>query len=86
MLYLILRAGQNHYISRLSQRCINTSSSEETEIAYHKLARRDRLQLHSNINTQMFAVELVDENGSVINRKLLSAGEKKSMRSPFLKL
>ncbi|MDN0118009.1 DNA sulfur modification protein DndD [Yersinia frederiksenii] len=50
--------------------------SANFEIAYHKLARKEDLQLNAHINPQTFDVELVDEKGSVINRKLLSAGEK----------
>lgn len=46
------------------------------EIAYHKLARKEDLQLNTHINPDTFDVELMDENNNVINRKLLSAGEK----------
>ena len=34
------------------------------------------MQLNAHINPETFDVELVDENNKVINRKLLSAGEK----------
>lgn len=34
------------------------------------------MQLSAHINPETFDVELIDEKGSVINRKLLSAGEK----------
>lgn len=50
--------------------------SANFEIAYHKLARKEDLQLNAHINPKTFDVELVDEKGSVVNRKLLSAGEK----------
>lgn len=44
--------------------------------AYRKLARKEDLQLSAHINPETFDVELIDEKGTVINRKLLSAGEK----------
>ncbi|WP_434745292.1 DNA sulfur modification protein DndD [Candidatus Pantoea rara] len=44
--------------------------------AYRKLARKEDLQLNAHINPETFDVELIDEKGTVINRKLLSAGEK----------
>lgn len=46
------------------------------EVAYCKLARKEDLQLSAHINPDTFDVELVDEHGVAINRKLLSAGEK----------
>ncbi|SDH89366.1 DNA sulfur modification protein DndD [Pseudomonas panipatensis] len=46
------------------------------EEAYHRLARKDDLQINAQINPQTFDVELVDDQGIAINRKLLSAGEK----------
>ena len=46
------------------------------DIAYHKLARKEDLQLHAHINPETFDVELVDESNIAINRKSLSAGEK----------
>ncbi|MGM0937337.1 MAG: DNA sulfur modification protein DndD [Pseudomonadota bacterium] len=46
------------------------------EIAYHKLARKEGLQLNAHINPETFDVELINETGTLINRKLLSAGEK----------
>jgi DNA sulfur modification protein DndD len=46
------------------------------EDAYHRLARKDDLQINAQINPQTFDVELVDDQGIAINRKLLSAGEK----------
>ncbi|MBS4688481.1 DNA sulfur modification protein DndD [Aeromonas sobria] len=45
-------------------------------IAYHKLARKEDLQIQARINPATFDVELIDEQGVSINRKLLSAGEK----------
>lgn len=46
------------------------------DIAYHKLARKEDLQLNAHINPDSFDVELVDGNNVAINRKSLSAGEK----------
>lgn len=46
------------------------------EAAYRKLARKEDLKLSTHINPESFDVELVDEHGIAINRKLLSAGEK----------
>ncbi|WMC09819.1 DNA sulfur modification protein DndD [Oceanimonas pelagia] len=45
-------------------------------LAYRKLARKEDLQIQARINPETFDVELIDENGVTINRKLLSAGEK----------
>ncbi|MCV5928482.1 DNA sulfur modification protein DndD, partial [Escherichia coli] len=50
--------------------------SANFEVAYRKLARKEDMQLSAHINPETFDVELIDEKGSVINRKLLSAGEK----------
>ncbi|EHJ9984792.1 DNA sulfur modification protein DndD [Vibrio spartinae] len=44
--------------------------------SYKKLARKEDLQLSASINPASFDVELVDEHGSKINRKAMSAGEK----------
>lgn len=44
--------------------------------AYHKLARKEDLQIKARINPDTFDVELIDEHGTAISRKLLSAGEK----------
>jgi DNA sulfur modification protein DndD len=44
--------------------------------AYHRLARKEDLQLSARINPSTFDVELVDDQGIAINRKTLSAGEK----------
>ncbi|QOL14226.1 DNA sulfur modification protein DndD [Dickeya dianthicola] len=65
----------DYYSDVLTQARVKKLSSN-FEIAYHKLARKEDLQLNAHINPKTFDVELVDENGSVINRKLLSAGEK----------
>lgn len=46
------------------------------EIAYRNLSRKEDQQIKANINPKTFDVELVNEQGIVINRKLLSAGEK----------
>lgn len=63
------------YSDVLTQARVKTLSTN-FEFAYRKLARKEDLQLSAHINPQTFDVELIDENGSVINRKLLSAGEK----------
>lgn len=43
--------------------------------AYLRLARKDDLRITARINPSTFDVELVDDNGLVINRRSLSAGE-----------
>ena len=63
------------YSEVLTQARVRTLSTN-FEVAYRKLARKEDLQLYSHINPVTFDVELVDEKGTVINRKLLSAGEK----------
>ncbi|EKN4119842.1 DNA sulfur modification protein DndD [Yersinia enterocolitica] len=65
----------DRYSDVLTQARVKTLSAN-FEIAYRKLARKEDLQLNAHINPETFDVELVDENGSVVNRKLLSAGEK----------
>lgn len=65
----------DYYSDVLTQARVKKLSAN-FEIAYHKLARKEDLQLNAHINPQTFDVELVDEKGSAINRKLLSAGEK----------
>lgn len=65
----------DYYSDVLTQARVKKLSAN-FETAYHKLARKEDLQLNAHINPQTFDVELVDEKGSVINRKLLSAGEK----------
>lgn len=44
--------------------------------AYHRLARKEDLQISARINPTTFDVELIDDQGIAINRKSLSAGEK----------
>ncbi|WP_226421866.1 DNA sulfur modification protein DndD [Vibrio sp. E14] len=44
--------------------------------SYKKLARKEDLQLTASINPKSFDVELIDEHGTKINRKAMSAGEK----------
>lgn len=63
------------YSELLTQARVKTLSSN-FESAYRKLARKEDLQLNAHINPESFDVELVDDNHKVINRKLLSAGEK----------
>lgn len=65
----------DRYSELLTQARVKTLSSN-FEIAYRKLARKEDLQLSAHINPESFDVELVDENNNIINRKLLSAGEK----------
>ena len=63
------------YSEVLIQARVRTLSTN-FELAYRKLARKEDFQLNSHINPETFDVELVDDKGSIINRKLLSAGEK----------
>lgn len=63
------------YSELLTQARVKTLSSN-FESAYRKLARKEDLQLNAHINPETFDVELVDDNHKLINRKLLSAGEK----------
>jgi len=65
----------DRYSELLTQARVKTLSNN-FEVAYRKLARKEDLQLNAHINPESFDVELVDENSNVINRKLLSAGEK----------
>ncbi|WP_449632384.1 DNA sulfur modification protein DndD [Rahnella aceris] len=65
----------DRYSELLTQARVRTLSAN-FEAAYQKLARKEDLQLYSHINPITFDVELVDEKGTIINRKLLSAGEK----------
>lgn len=65
----------DRYSDILTQARVETLTSN-FELAYRKLARKEDLQLNAHINPETFDVELIDENGSVVNRKLLSAGEK----------
>lgn len=65
----------DRYSQLLTQARVKTLSTN-FERAYRKLARKEDLQLNAHINPESFDVELVDEKGTVINRKLLSAGEK----------
>ncbi|EOC3628582.1 DNA sulfur modification protein DndD [Enterobacter hormaechei] len=65
----------DRYSDVLTQARVKTLSTN-FELAYRKLARKEDLQLSAHINPQTFDVELIDENKTVINRKLLSAGEK----------
>jgi len=65
----------DRYSELLTQARVKTLSAN-FEVAYRKLARKEDLQLNAHINPESFDVELVDENNNVINRKLLSAGEK----------
>ena len=65
----------DRYSDVLTQARVKTLSTN-FEQSYRKLARKEDLQLSAHINPETFDVELIDENNSIINRKLLSAGEK----------
>ncbi|EOU5231406.1 DNA sulfur modification protein DndD [Escherichia coli] len=65
----------DRYSDVLTQARVKTLSAN-FEVAYRKLARKEDMQLSAHINPETFDVELIDEKGAVINRKLLSAGEK----------
>ncbi|NYS30428.1 DNA sulfur modification protein DndD [Pantoea sp. WMus005] len=65
----------DRYSELLTQARVKTLSVNFGD-AYRKLARKEDLQLNAHINPETFDVELIDEKGTVINRKLLSAGEK----------
>ncbi|ELZ8931928.1 DNA sulfur modification protein DndD [Cronobacter dublinensis] len=65
----------DRYSVVLTQARVKTLSAN-FELAYRKLARKEDLQLSAHINPETFDVELINEQGSIINRKLLSAGEK----------
>lgn len=65
----------DRYSELLTQARVKTLSAN-FEVAYRKLARKEDLQLNAHINPETFDVELVDERNKIINRKLLSAGEK----------
>lgn len=65
----------DRYSELLTQARVKTLSVNFGD-AYRKLVRKEDLQLSAHINPETFDVELIDEKGAVINRKLLSAGEK----------
>ncbi|WP_272660936.1 DNA sulfur modification protein DndD [Providencia sp. PROV150] len=65
----------DRYSELLTQARVKTLSVN-FETAYRKLARKEDLQLNAHIHPETFDVELMDEKGTIINRKLLSAGEK----------
>lgn len=46
------------------------------ELAYQRLARKKDLRIHAKINSETFDVQLQDSDGNIIDRNLLSAGEK----------
>ena len=50
--------------------------SENFGQSYKKLARKEHLNIKAQICPKDFSVSLIDENGSVIDKKGLSAGEK----------
>jgi len=65
----------NEYAERLSQKRIAEVEVEFSQV-YKRLARKDELKLQAKIDTSTFNVELQDEDGRIIDRNLLSAGEK----------
>jgi DNA sulfur modification protein DndD len=65
----------DYYSEVLTAARVNTLQMN-FDVAYHKLARKEDLQLHAHIDPETFDVDLVDEHNTAINRKSLSAGEK----------
>lgn len=63
------------YAQKLSEKRIAEVEKEFSRV-YKRLARKDELKLRAIINTSTFNVDLQDENGKVVDRNLLSAGEK----------
>ncbi|QQE88560.1 DNA sulfur modification protein DndD [Azotobacter chroococcum] len=63
------------YAEALTSARVKKLESEFAQ-AYHRLARKDDLQITARINPTTFDVELLDEQSIAINRKSLSAGEK----------
>ncbi|MDO3951115.1 DNA sulfur modification protein DndD [Salmonella enterica] len=63
------------YAHKLSEKRIAEVEKEFSRI-YKRLARKDELKLRAKINAKTFNVDLQDENGKLIDRNLLSAGEK----------
>ncbi|EBP0009268.1 DNA sulfur modification protein DndD [Salmonella enterica] len=63
------------YAHKLTEKRIAEVEREFSEI-YKHLARKDELRLQAIINVKTFNVDLQDERGKVIDRNLLSAGEK----------
>jgi DNA sulfur modification protein DndD len=53
-----------------------TQLEKEFISSYQRLARKEDLHYRASINPSTFDVELIDDNGHVINRKAMSAGEK----------
>jgi DNA sulfur modification protein DndD len=65
----------NEYAEKLSQKRIAEVEKEFSSV-YKRLARKDELKIQARIDTATFNVELQDEDGRIIDRNLLSAGEK----------
>lgn len=65
----------NEYAEKLSKKRI-AEVEKEFSIVYKRLARKDELKIQAKIDTATFNVELQDEDGRIIDRNLLSAGEK----------
>ncbi len=65
----------DEYIQKLSHKRIAEVEIEFSRV-YQKLARKGELKLTAKINRSTYNVELMNEDGAIIDRKLLSAGEK----------
>ncbi|HFV9294743.1 TPA: DNA sulfur modification protein DndD [Serratia fonticola] len=65
----------DEYAQKLSHKRIAEVEIEFSRV-YQKLNRKDGLKLTAKINRTTFNVELMSEEGAVIDRSLLSAGEK----------
>ncbi|WEF12531.1 DNA sulfur modification protein DndD [Pectobacterium actinidiae] len=65
----------NEYAQKLTQKRIAEVELEFSKV-YRRLARKDELKLQAKIDTVTFNVNLQDDEGRLIDRSLLSAGEK----------
>jgi len=65
----------DEYAKKLTQKRISEVEEEFSRV-YKKLARKDELKLRAKIDVNTFNVNLQDEDGLIIDRSLLSAGEK----------
>lgn len=65
----------DEYSKKLTQKRIHEVEQEFSRV-YKKLARKGELNLRAKIDAVTFNVNLQDEDGRIIDRSLLSAGEK----------
>ncbi|WP_145031423.1 DNA sulfur modification protein DndD [Pantoea ananatis] len=65
----------DEYSYQLSVKRISEVEKEFSRV-YERLARKGELKLKAVINAKTFSVDLHDENGKLVDRSLLSAGEK----------